>query len=73
VTAPSVALRARPAGCERARTASYLRRTLAVLDIWRQRLRSRRELVLLDDRSLRDIGLTRYDAVREARKPFWRE
>jgi uncharacterized protein YjiS (DUF1127 family) len=29
--------------------------------------------VLLDERSLRDIGLTRYDALREARKPFWRE
>jgi uncharacterized protein YjiS (DUF1127 family) len=29
-------------------------------------------LATLCDRSLRDIGLTRYDADREARKPFWR-
>jgi uncharacterized protein YjiS (DUF1127 family) len=24
-----------------------------------------------DERSLRDVGLTRYDALYEARKPFW--
>jgi uncharacterized protein YjiS (DUF1127 family) len=73
MTAPSIALRVRPAVRKRERPVSHLRRTLAVLDMWRQRLRSRRELVMLDDRSLRDIGLTRYDALREARKPFWRE
>jgi uncharacterized protein YjiS (DUF1127 family) len=73
MTAPSIALRVWPAVRKRERPVSHLRRTLAVLDMWRQRLRSRRELVMLDDRSLRDIGLTRYDALREARKPFWRE
>jgi uncharacterized protein YjiS (DUF1127 family) len=73
MTARSIALPARPAVRERERPASYLRRALALLDIWRRRLRDRRELALLDDRSLRDIGLTRYDALREARKPFWRE
>jgi uncharacterized protein YjiS (DUF1127 family) len=39
---------------------------------WRRRLRDRRELAAMSDRSLRDIGLTRYDADWEARKPFWR-
>jgi uncharacterized protein YjiS (DUF1127 family) len=39
---------------------------------WRRRLRDRRELAAMSDRSLRDIGLTRYDADCEARKPFWR-
>jgi uncharacterized protein YjiS (DUF1127 family) len=39
---------------------------------WRHRARGRRELAALSDRCLRDIGLTRYDANREARKPFWR-
>jgi uncharacterized protein YjiS (DUF1127 family) len=73
MTAPSIALRARPAVRERARPESHLRRALTVLGIWRQRLRGRRELALLDERSLRDIGLTRYDALREARKPFWRK
>jgi uncharacterized protein YjiS (DUF1127 family) len=39
---------------------------------WRRRVRDRRELALMSDRSLRDIGLTRYDAFQEIRKPFWR-
>ena len=39
---------------------------------WRRRLRDRRALAMMSDRSLRDIGLTRYDADWEARKPFWR-
>jgi uncharacterized protein YjiS (DUF1127 family) len=40
---------------------------------WRHRARSRRALLAVDDRELRDIRLTRVDAEREARKPFWRE
>ena len=32
----------------------------------------RRALGELDDRLLADIGLSRTDAVAEARKPFWR-
>jgi uncharacterized protein YjiS (DUF1127 family) len=43
-----------------------------LLDEWRRRARGRRELAALCDRCLRDIGLTRYEAVREVRKPFWR-
>lgn len=38
---------------------------------WRQRVRSRSELVMLDDRELWDVGLTRADADNEAGKPFW--
>jgi uncharacterized protein YjiS (DUF1127 family) len=48
------------------------RRVRALLSIWRRRLRERRELAAMDDRGLRDIGLTRYDAYCEASKPFWR-
>jgi uncharacterized protein YjiS (DUF1127 family) len=39
---------------------------------WRSRARGRRDLAALSDRSLRDIGLSRSDALREIRKPFWR-
>jgi uncharacterized protein YjiS (DUF1127 family) len=39
---------------------------------WRRRARSRRELAVLCDRCLRDMGVTRYDANHEVRKPFWR-
>jgi uncharacterized protein YjiS (DUF1127 family) len=36
-------------------------------DRWRQR----QALLELDDRLLRDIGITRAEAIREARKGFW--
>ncbi len=47
-------------------------KVLAALKEWRRRAQGRRELAALNDRCLRDIGLTRYDANREVRKPFWR-
>jgi len=40
---------------------------------WRQRSRVRAELAAFDARMLRDIGITRCDAIREISKPFWRE
>lgn len=40
---------------------------------WRRRRNGRLELVRLDERMLRDIGLTRVDAEYEINKPFWRE
>jgi uncharacterized protein YjiS (DUF1127 family) len=43
-----------------------------LLRIWRRRLEDRRELDSMKDRELRDIGLTRFDANCEVRKPFWR-
>jgi uncharacterized protein YjiS (DUF1127 family) len=39
---------------------------------WLRRIESRRDLAALTDRELRDIGLTRVDALGEAGKPFWR-
>ncbi|MEM8950072.1 MAG: DUF1127 domain-containing protein [Pseudomonadota bacterium] len=39
--------------------------------IWLERHRQRRDLNLLDDTMLMDIGLTRLDVEREIRKPFW--
>jgi uncharacterized protein YjiS (DUF1127 family) len=43
-----------------------------VIAEWVRRSETRRELAGLSDRELRDFGLTRFDATREARKPFWR-
>ena len=40
---------------------------------WRRRGRERAELAQLDDRMLKDIGLTRADAEFLSNKPFWRE
>jgi uncharacterized protein YjiS (DUF1127 family) len=55
---------------------SGLRRAVSALatraDACIARSRQRRALAELDDRLLRDIGLTAYDVTREASKPFWR-
>ena len=48
-------------------------RAIRVLFVWQERSRSRFELAQLNDRMLRDIGLSRVDALREASKPFWRK
>ena len=48
---------------------------LSVLDLlstWFDRARQRRHLHALDDRMLKDIGLTRADVEFEAQKHFWR-
>jgi len=39
---------------------------------WIERTRQREALAQLDDHTLRDIGITRFDALREAEKPFWK-
>jgi uncharacterized protein YjiS (DUF1127 family) len=38
---------------------------------WQERARARRQLAELDDRLLRDLGLTRGDVYKESRKHFW--
>ena len=51
-------------------------RPLAILSravrVWRILKRTRRQLAELDDRQLRDVGLTRGQALREHSKPFWK-
>ncbi|HKW55695.1 MAG TPA: DUF1127 domain-containing protein [Stellaceae bacterium] len=43
------------------------------LETWRRRAQSRTQLAHLDQRELRDIGLTPAEAARECAKPFWRD
>jgi uncharacterized protein YjiS (DUF1127 family) len=43
-----------------------------LLAAWAERRRQRRALLRLGDGMLKDIGLGRGDAFREAAKPFWR-
>jgi uncharacterized protein YjiS (DUF1127 family) len=38
---------------------------------WIERRRQRHELATLPDHMLKDIGINRMDALREAYKPFW--
>lgn len=54
-----------------ARPSDMVSRMLSTLNLWYQRARQRRQLGLLDDRQLRDIGLDRAEARVEAGKPFW--
>ena len=49
-----------------------LSRATSLLLRWQERARGRQELQQLDDRLLKDIGLNRIDALREAGKPFWK-
>jgi uncharacterized protein YjiS (DUF1127 family) len=38
---------------------------------WQERANLHHALQSLDDRALKDIGLSRADVVRESSKPFW--
>jgi len=49
------------------------RAILHTLQLWLARTEERRQLLDLDARMLRDIGMTRGQAELEAAKPFWAE
>lgn len=53
-------------------TSMVFPRLLAALLRMHERWHQRRDLRELDDHLLRDIGITREQARREAGKPFWR-
>lgn len=38
---------------------------------WHELSRQRRALLALNERMLKDVGITRAEAEREARRPFW--
>lgn len=50
---------------------SLVARLIAILFEWRRRTKSRRELAMLSDLDLRDIGYPAQVAAEKA-KPFWR-
>ncbi|WP_432695544.1 DUF1127 domain-containing protein [Marinobacterium sp. YM272] len=53
-------------------------RTIKLADLfsrlkeWHARARQRRQLATLPPEMLKDIGVSRTDALKEANKPFWR-
>ena len=46
---------------------------LTTLRQWRRRSREREQISRMDERMLKDIGITRAEALRLSSKPFWRE
>ena len=71
IPAPHAGL-APAAGTLTLRPAGLLQRLFSALADWNDRYRQRVHLAQLDERMLRDMGLTRADAVGEYDKPFWR-
>ena len=59
---------------QRAVTGQFLNSSggvLRLLDLWWERAVARRHLAEMDDHMLLDIGLSKVEAVAEAKKPFW--
>lgn len=50
---------------------SLLGRLFSLLTLWQERARQRHALAELDERMLKDIGLTRRAVSSEIVKPFW--
>jgi uncharacterized protein YjiS (DUF1127 family) len=66
-----VALRGEQTGPAR----SFRRALSSALDkiyLWQERASQRAHLAALDDHLLKDLGISRAQAVQEAAKPFWR-
>lgn len=43
-----------------------------LLFVWQERATERAHLASLDDRLLKDMGISRADVAQEIHKPFWR-
>jgi uncharacterized protein YjiS (DUF1127 family) len=48
------------------------KRLFSTLAFWHERARQRRALAELPSELLKDIGVSRAEAMREAGKPFWK-
>jgi uncharacterized protein YjiS (DUF1127 family) len=49
----------------------WIRRAVDAVLTWHERAQERRQLMQLSDHMLRDIGISRAEALGEAEKPFW--
>ncbi len=53
------------------RALDRLKRLYRQLRRWWQLAEQRRQLAMLDESALKDIGLSRADALQESARPFW--
>tara|TARA_R110001592_G_scaffold232784_1_gene490219 strand:+ start:143 stop:391 length:249 start_codon:yes stop_codon:yes gene_type:complete len=51
----------------------FLSAVLRLVQVWKERSSQRRELLQLSTSLLKDIGVSREDAINEASKPFWKK
>ncbi len=70
----TISERAEPfrAGFFRGQVVGPVVRGIEILLLWQRRANERHALLHLDDKVLRDLGLSRSDVLRESGKPFWR-
>ena len=59
-------------GFFRGQVVAPVTRGIEILLSWQRRDNERHVLAQLDDKILRDLGLSRSEVARELRKPFWR-
>jgi len=59
-------------GAGRSQLSYAVKRAFVTLQIWRERVRQRRELAQWTDHDLHDVGLSWTDIALEIKKPFWR-
>ena len=73
VVAPHPLTNCQPFGISSAagsrRTAYWITRTVG---LWRERMRERHAYAKVDEFTLRDLALSRWEVERELAKPFWR-
>jgi uncharacterized protein YjiS (DUF1127 family) len=51
----------------------WVHRTAVTIREWRRRRRGRDQLLALNEEMLKDIGITRAEALFLGNKPFWKE
>ena len=55
------------------KTLEFTKQILVLVRLLNERQKTRRQLLRLDDTALKDIGITREEALREGSKQFWEQ
>lgn len=67
----SIVLQPYPAESGARRRLAMPLRWVQAVNVWLTRRQGWQDLNLLDDRMLKDVGITREQVIRHARQPFW--
>ena len=67
----SVVLQPYPANSGARSRLPILLRWIRAIDMWLARRQGWQDLNLLDDRMLKDVGITSEQVIRNTRQPFW--